>query len=146
MSQKAKNFAARLSAVQALYQASQNQQPLDLLLNEYVSMRGSVEMEGEEPLRMDRVLFEKIVQGVFEGGKELQESVAENYSKKNKKIEPLLKSILVCGFYEIKAHQEVDAPIIINDYLNITHSFYGESEVSLVNALLDNVKKSFRAN
>ena len=62
-----------------------------------------------------------------------------------KELEPLLKSILLCGICEILAHQDIDAPLIIDDYLNITHAFYEQPQVSFVNGILGKVAPLLRA-
>jgi len=144
MSQKIKNLTARLSAVQALYQASQNKQPLNALIEEYLEHRVSMEVDGEEVVQMDGALFKRIVEGVYARSAELEGVIVQNTKNQAARMESLLKSILLCGIFEIMAHDEVDSPILINDYLNISHSFYGDGEVSLVNGVLDTVAKSFR--
>lgn len=144
MSQKAKNTAARLSAVQALYQASRNKQDAGGLVSEYLAYRAEAEFEGEKPVKMDGALFRKVVQGVYERAADLENVINQNLLKENKGMEPLLKAILLCASYELMAHTEVDAPIIINDYLNITHSFYEEGEAKLVNGVLDKISNNFR--
>ena len=139
----AKKLTARLGAVQALYEVSQNKKEVKLLVNEYLEHRVSMEIEGEEVVQMDGALFKKILNGAYNNAKDIEDILHQSYTK-DKAIEPLLKSILMCGGYELMAHQDTDAPIIINDYVNITHSFYEKSETSLVNGLLDAMKKVFR--
>lgn len=139
----AKKLTARLGAVQALYEVSQNKKEVKLLVNEYLEHRVSMEIEGEEVVQMDGALFKKILNGAYNNAKDIEDILHQSYTK-DKAIEPLLKSILMCGGYELMAHQDTDAPIIINDYVNITHSFYEKSEASLVNGLLDAMKKVFR--
>ncbi len=62
-----------------------------------------------------------------------------------KELEPLLKAILLCGICEILAHQDIDAPLIIDDYLNVTHAFYEQPQVSFVNGVLGKVAPLLRA-
>ena len=139
----AKKLTARLGAVQALYEASQNKKEVKVLVNEYLEHRVSMEIEGEEVVQMDGALFKKILNGAFNNAKDIEGIIHQNYAK-DKNIEPLLKAILLCGGFELMAHQDIDAPIIINDYVNITHSFYEKSEASLVNGILDTVSKILR--
>ncbi len=56
-----------------------------------------------------------------------------------KEMEPLLKAILLCGIGELLCHQDIDTALIIDDYLNVTHSFYEKGQVSFVNGVLDKV-------
>lgn len=93
----------------------------------------------------DGALLKKILSGVDERKVELEQLVSANLQGKNADIEPLLKAIFFCGCYELLAHQDIDSPIIINDYLNVTHGFYDQGEVSLVNGVLDAVSDVLRA-
>ncbi|PCJ99837.1 MAG: hypothetical protein COA45_03205 [Zetaproteobacteria bacterium] len=61
-----------------------------------------------------------------------------------KELEPLLKSILLCGVCELLEHQDIDAPIIINDYLNVTHFFYEQQQVNFVNGILAKIASGLR--
>lgn len=61
-----------------------------------------------------------------------------------KELEPLLKSILLCGVCELLEHQDIDAPLIINDYLNVTHAFYEQQQVNFVNGVLGKVSSVLR--
>lgn len=145
MSSKAKNISARLAAVQALYQASQNKQDAKSLIAEYLEHRNKMQVEDEETVPMDGALFKKIIEGVFERSNDLETLINDNFISKNKNIEPLLKSILLCASWELMANLDIDAPIIINDYLNVAHSFYESGEISLINGILDKISKGFRA-
>ncbi|MCB1721983.1 MAG: transcription antitermination protein NusB, partial [Alphaproteobacteria bacterium] len=133
-SRKAKALSARLSAVQALYQASQNKQPMDVVLDEYLHHRSGMEVEGERLVQPDGALLKAILYGVEERRAELESVVDANLKKdaQDRVVEPLLRSILICGAYELLL-QNVDKPIIINDYLNVAHSFYERNEVALIN-------------
>ena len=72
--------------------------------------------------------------------------VKANRSEKarDRVIEPLLQSIFLCGAFEAMAHQAIDFPIIINDYLDITHAFYEGHEAKLTNALLASIGQTVR--
>lgn len=144
----ARNLASRLMAVQAVYQAGQSGQSLKSAAAEYlehrVEMPLSEEDETEKMIRPDGALLKNIVEGVEERGEDLAPMITANIRRDNKEMEPLLKAILLCGAYELLAHHEIDAPIIINDYLNVAHGFYGPGEVSLVNGILDNISKGLR--
>ncbi len=146
--QAVKAVVARLMAVQALYQNHHNHQSADELLEDFLYKRAGMEIEGEEMVKPDGALLKAVIDGV-ERRKDDVTSVLEGAMQGNKSsfsdVEPLLKAILMCGAFELLEHSEIDAPIIINDYLNIGHAFYEQSEVSFVNGILDNLKKNLRS-
>ncbi len=143
-----KKTVARLAAVQAVYQNLHNHQPAVLLVDEYLSRRAGMEVEGEALALPDGVLFKDIVLGVEQRMNDLNEMVHAQIGKgagnSDKEVETLLKAILLCGAYELMKHRDIDFPIIINDYVDITKSFYENNESKLVNAILDNIHKLFQ--
>ncbi|MEM6781895.1 MAG: transcription antitermination factor NusB, partial [Pseudomonadota bacterium] len=70
------------------------------------------------------------------------EAVGERQTPISAQREPLLYSILLCGVFEIKNRYDVDIPIIISDYLHVSHAFFEGNEAKLVNAVLDKLAKS----
>lgn len=146
VSPKAQALSARLLAVQALYQMKQNKQSVKAVYDEYIQHRVDEEIDGQKLVSPDSVLFKKILYGVEERFVELDSVIRANLQKdaSDRKVEPLLYSVLICGAYELLAHAEIDAPIIINDYLNVGHSFFEKNEVALINGVLDSVSKVFR--
>ena len=139
---KVKNMNARLLAVQAVYQSLHNDQDLDDVCREYLEHRVQMEVEGEQLAQPDGALFRSILQGVKARRDDIQ-SLLEGHLKKDD-IDVLLQSILFCGIFELMAHGDVDPAIIINDYLNVAHSFYEHGESTLINGVLDAVLKSIR--
>jgi len=141
---KAKAMSARLSSVQAVYQAAQNEQSMSDVLAEFLEHRSGMEIDGEELVKPDSILLKKILLGAEERAGDIEALVQDNIKKEGQGGELLLKSILVCATFELLANLDVDAPIIINDYLNVAHSFYAPGEVSFVNAVLDSISKTVR--
>lgn len=145
---KARKTAARLFAVQAVYQAIQNKEPPSKLHDEFITHRIGMNLddsvEGGNMVAPDQPLFRDILAGVTERWGDLQQIIQPRLKVSNA-VEPLLTSILVCGTYELMAHHDIDSPIIISDYINITGSFFEASEPKLVNAVLDAISKELRA-
>lgn len=164
ISLKAQNSAARLLAVQAVYQilSNQNKQSPEDVVKEFLEHRaGGIDIDGDELVAPNKTLFKDIVLGTFNNFEQLNEMVEANRNaeKKVKHVggdkadvedvperakEPLLYALFLCGSFEIMVHQSVDAPIIINDYLHASRAFYDDAEVKLVNAVLDGVRKTTR--
>lgn len=142
-----KSAVARLLAVQALYQALHSGQSIPAVIDEYLAHRVGMEVEGEKLPLPDGVLFKNILNGAQEQMADIDVLIRANSRKAvdGRDIELLLKGILICGTYELMSHQAIDSPLIINDYLNVAHGFYGKSEVGYVNAVLDAVSKALRS-
>lgn len=144
-----KALAARLLAVQALYQNQQNQKPVDVLIDEYLRHRTGMEIDGAALTAPDGVLLKKIISGVHERRSELEDIVKANIKRpqegSGRDIEPLLKAIIMAASYELLAHQDIDFPVIINDYLHVTHAFYDKMEAGLVNGVLDPIARQLRS-
>lgn len=161
-SPKAKALAARLMAVQALYQATQRRQPIADAAAEYLAHRAGMEIEGEKMVMPDGALFKKILKIAEERQADIEALITANITrdaaepipedqvmegtrtKKGRDFEPLLKAVLSCAVAELLT-QDIDYPIIINDYLNVAHEFYGPGEVGLINAILDGAARALRS-
>ncbi len=141
-SKKARSTSARLFSVQAVYQALQTEKSPISLVNEYLQHNVGMDLEDGEMVTPDESLFKSILSGVSNRSEELSDILKARLA--TPEIDSLLKAILLCGIYEILAHTDIDAPIIIADYLNVTHGFYAGSEAKLVNGILDAVAKNSR--
>ncbi len=145
-----KEFVSRLMAVQAFYQIIHNKKPMRIVVDEFL-VRG-LETDEEHSnntsdtkileIKPNGGLFKKILFNLDERSPEIEEILKAH--TKDKSLESLLKSILLCGICEILVHTETDAPIIVNDYLNVTHEFYDQGQVAFVNGILDAVSRLVR--
>ena len=152
-----KEYIARLMAVQACYQMVHNRKPVQEVIEEYLESGLKTDDEPEEgqeqtpvPEELEAIkilpnggLFKKILLSLEERRSEIEEIVKTN-TNSSKDVEPLLNSILLCGVCELLQHTETDAPIIVNDYLNVAHEFYPKSQVSFINGILDSVSAALR--
>lgn len=141
-SRKARATSARLFSVQAVYQALQNRQSPVNLIDEFLQHHVGMDLEDGEMVTPDHNLFKAILSGVSNRSDELNEILQARLPSSD--IDSLLKAILLCGIYELIAHTDIDAPILISDYINVTHGFYAGSEPKLVNGILDAVAKENR--
>jgi N utilization substance protein B len=141
-SKKARLTAARLTAVQAVYQMALSDMSDKEAYQDYVERRMGKDQEGDDYVPADLELFSNILSGVSKNRDELRDMVLSALN--GKKPEPLLQSIMFCGVYELMHHADIDAPVIINDYVNVAHGFYDQSQADLVNAVLDRQSKNLR--
>ena len=149
-SAKARNSAARLLAVQAIYQMHKNDQNADAVIKELLEHRAGQDYEGDGEVMVapNEDHFTLVVRGVTEHIEQLGDMVAQNRGEKvkeqMKRNEPLLQAIFLCGAFELMVLQAIDYPVIISDYMHVTHAFFDEGEAKLVNALLDSIRKTVR--
>ncbi len=156
MSKTQKFTNARLNAIQALYASELNDTPLEKIVFQFLN--GEIgnriideDEQGHEtflPLNeTDTELFTKIVREVQKHKTDIDNTILATLSAgwDKERIELLLQSILRAGIGEFFAQPDLDAPIIINEYTDITRSFYDGPEVRLVNAILDKFSKVIRS-
>jgi len=141
-SKKARLVSSRLTAVQALYQMALSDMSEKEAYQDYVERRMGKEQEGDDYVPADLELLSKIVSGVSENRSTINDMVVGALN--GKKPEPLIQSILFCGVYELMSHTDIDTGVIINDYVNVAHGFFEQSEANLINAVLDRQAKNLR--
>lgn len=146
-SKKARKSAARLAAVQVLYQIHHQELDAKTALSEYKTHRLGYKLEDDLYVPADQDLLTDIVLGYDERKTDIQDMVKASLQDKDpEQIDKLLLSILYAGAFEILTHHDIDAGIIIADYMNVTDAFFDQSEKKLVNAILDRLNKNLRAS
>lgn len=145
-SKKARRSAARLAAVQVLYQIQHQDLDPKSALQEYTTHRLGFKLDGELYVPADQEMLNNIVLGVSERRDDIQDMThAALDGKAPEQIDKLLLNILYAGTFEILTHHDIDAGIIISDYMNVSDAFFEQSEKKLVNAILDRLNKKLRA-
>jgi N utilization substance protein B len=138
--------AARLAAVQALYQRHMENTPLARLLDEFHQHRLGETIEDVEYLEADIDLFNDVVHGVAARDEEidtlLQDRLAEGWSLT--RLDRTLLQILRAGAYELLARPDVPTGTAISEYVDVAHAFFDEREAKFVNGVLDAVAKTVR--
>lgn len=135
----ARRTAARLAAVQALYQIDFRALKPEVVVTEFLNHRiGKVIDDGLE-LDADRDHFRDIVMGFAAAAAEidpmLEASLAEGW--RLERVEQTLRAILRAGAYELTARTDVPTAVIINEYVNVAHAFFAGGEPGFVNGVLD---------
>lgn len=145
-SAKARRSAARLAAVQALYQMEQSGTPLETVIAEFVRHRFGEPVEGEAMVEPDAELFGDIVRGTRIRGDEVDALVAGALDAQLTlpRLDLLLRCVMRVGAWELLANLHVPAPIVISEYVNVTRAFFGGKEPAMVNAVLDRIAREQR--
>ena len=142
-----KRGAARLAAVQALYQMDLAATPLNDILGEFEAHWMGQEVEGEKYLPAEAKFFRDVVKGVVAEQRRLDPMIDAVLSKgwPLVRIETVLRAILRAGAYELDRKPEVPARVVVSEYADIAHAFVERDETGLVNAVLDQLARQLRA-
>ena len=138
--------AARLAAVQALYQMDVGGTGVLEVVAEYETHRLGQELDGDTYLKADASWFRSIVSGVVREqvrldpliGSALQDDWALS------RLDSTVRAILRAGTFEILDRKDVPVPVIVTEYVEIAQAFFGDDEPKLVNAVLDRIAKQVR--
>ena len=147
MARPSQRAAARLAAVQALYQMDVAGTGLNDIFAEFESHWIGQEVEGEQYNPADIALFHSIVRGVLADQRSLDVMVDEALQKgwPLARIESVLRAILRAGVYELRKRRDVPARVVITEYTDIGGAFYERDEVGMVNAVLDALAHQLRS-
>lgn len=134
---------ARLAAVQALYQMDLTQRDLSEVLDEFISHRFSAV---DIYAGADRDFFRDIASGVAHGQVKIDSEIAVHLAEgwRLSRIDSILRAILRSGVYELLERSDVPARVIVNEYVEIAHDFFGGEEPGVVNGVLDRVARKRR--
>lgn len=138
--------AARLAAVQALYQQHMEKTPLALLLNEFHLHRLGVELDGERMADAEVAFFDDVVRGYDARREEIdalvQSKLADGWTLA--RLDKTMLQILRAGAYELVARADVPTAAAITEYVDVAHAFFDAREAKFVNGVLDAVAKTVR--
>lgn len=141
-----KKSAARLGAVQALYQMDLAQTPLNDILAEFESHWLGQEVEGVEFPEADVRLFRAVVEGVLNDQRRIDPMVDNALTKgwPLKRVEAVLRAVLRAGAFELASKPDVPARVVITEYVNVAGAFLDRDETGMVNAVLDTLAHDLR--
>jgi len=138
--------AARLAAVQALYQIEMEGTPLAALLHEFHQHRLGATIEDVTYAQAEEAFFDDIVSGVDKRRDEIDGLITARLSKgwSLNRLDKPMRQILRAGAYELLARKDVATATVISEYVDVAHAFYDKREAGFVNGLLDAVAKDVR--
>lgn len=139
--------AARLAAVQALYQMEMEGTPLAKLLHEFHEHRLGATIEDATYAEAEQGFFDDVVTGADARRDEIDALItaklADGWSIA--RLDRAMRAILRAGTYEIIARPDVTAASVINEYVDVADAFYDAKEKGFVNGLLDAIAKEARS-
>jgi len=141
-----KRGAARLAAVQALYQMDLAGTGLNDIMAEFESYWLGGEVEGDQYRPAEAAFFRDIVGGVVREQASLDPQIdaALNRGWPLKRIEAILRAVLRAGAYELACRPDVPARVVMSEYVDVAHAFVDDDETGMVNAVLDQLAHQLR--
>jgi N utilization substance protein B len=135
--------AARLAAVQALYQMDVGRQTLEDTLSQFSAHMLGREVEGEQYLPADADFFRQIVTGVIKSQLDIDPTIDNALSNDWPvgRIDATLRAILRAAAFELLRRRDIPAGVVITEYVDIAKAFYEDDAPALVNGVLDTIAK-----
>ncbi|GAA4007711.1 transcription antitermination factor NusB [Sphingomonas swuensis] len=138
--------AARLAAVQALYQQEMEGTPTPILLHEFHQHRFGQTIDEVTMVDAEMDFFDDLVRGVTARAAEIDGLVSKRLAEgwKLERLDRSMRAILRAGTYELIARPDVTVGTVIDEYLDVAHAFFDEKDVKFVNGLLDGIARDVR--
>jgi N utilization substance protein B len=138
--------AARLAAVQALYQMDIAGAGLNEIFAEFESHWIGREVEGAEYLPAEAAFFRDVVSGVVREQRQLDPRIdaALAHGWPLKRVEALIRAVLRAGAYELEHRKDVPARVVVAEYADVAGAFVDRDETGMVNAVLDQLARQAR--
>ena len=142
-----KKSSARLFAVQILFEMEINGKKinniLERLTNEYlieISRLNKTE-------KADKNHLIKILKGVTKNQKDIDLNINDNLIGWSlSRIDSVSRAILRSALYELRECNDIPIKVVINEYIEISKSFFEGDEPNFINGILDKISKIYRPN
>jgi len=138
--------AARLAAVQALYQMDMTGIDLTDVVAEFEAHRLGQELEGEQYCAAEAAFFRDLVEGVVREQRRLDPLIDQQLAEgwRLVRVDSILRAILRSAVFELMDRDDVPARVVISEYVDVAHAFFGEDEPKVVNGVLDQLAHKAR--
>ncbi len=138
--------AARLAAVQALYQMDIGGAGINDIFAEFESHWLGSEVEGEQYLPAEAAFFRDVVSGVVRDQLKLDPLIDAALARgwPLKRIDAIIRAVMRAGAYELEHRRDVPARVVVTEYVDVANAFVDREETGMVNAVLDQIARQFR--
>jgi N utilization substance protein B len=141
-----KRGAARLAAVQALYQMDVAATGLNEIFAQFESFWIGREVEGSQYLPAEAAFFREIVGGVLREQRALDPVIDATLAKgwPLRRIEAIMRAVLRAGAWELKGRADIPPRVIVSEYVDVANAFVDRQETGMINAVLDDLARQLR--
>ena len=136
--------AARLAAVQALYQMELAQTDVGEVLAQFSTRTSGKNFEDGEVEGADFSHLRNVVEGVVREQRAIDPKINASLAagRSLERLESILRSILRAGAYELLFRDDIPARTVISEYVDVAHAFYEGDQPGFVNGVLDKLARS----
>ncbi len=139
--------SARLKAVQALYQMELGSEDAGEVMAQFAGQGLANEPGQENIVSPDWPFFESLIRGIVKDQRQLDPVINDSLAKgwTLARLDATVRAILRAGCFELTDRRDVPAKVIINEYVEIAHSFFAGEESRLINGVLDKLARDLRS-
>ncbi len=140
--------AARVAAVQALYQMDMAATDLNAVIGEFEAFRFGPDAEDQTLADADRDFFRSLIRGVVRRQREIDPMIDQQLAEgwRLTRIDSILRAILRVATLELIERKDVPVRVVINEYVNAAHAFLSDDEPRVVNGVLDKLARRIRVD
>ena len=148
MARAIERSAARLAAVQALYQMDLTAKTLPDIFAEFETFWIGMEFEGDRYNPAEVAFFRDILSGVLDDQGPLDRAIDGTLVAgwPLARVDSVMRATLRGGAYELKKRKDIPARVVIKEYVDVAGAFFGPDESGMINAVLDGMAREFRAD
>ncbi len=138
--------AARLGAVQALYQMEMTGIGVEAVIAEFEANRFGQTIDDEQYTGADTALFAGLLRGIVAHQDQVDGLIAPTLTPEwpLARIDSTLRALLRAAVYEIMSRPDIPLKVILSEYIDIAHAFFSGSEPGFANAVLDTIARQLR--
>lgn len=143
---QAARSAARVGAVQALYQMDLGGADVTDVIREFTTLRFPNTDADETIAGADPAFFAELLRGVVRRQRDVDPMIDQQLATgwRLVRIDSILRAILRSGAFELMERPDVPARVVINEYIDVAHAFFDEDEPKVVNGILDRLAHRLR--
>ncbi len=140
--------AARLAAVQALYQMEASGAGVETVIAEFRAHRLGGDIEGEALIDADDAFFAALVRGAVAAQPRIDPYIGAKLAKgwTLGRIDATARAILRSALYELTDRADVPFRVVIDEYLDIANAFFEGDQPQFINAVLDAAARETRSD
>jgi N utilization substance protein B len=138
--------AARLGAVQTLFQMELSEQGVDEAIRDFLDHRSGAEIDGAQYAEADARMFESVVRGAVEHQVAIDGALDKCLPEEWPlfRLDSILRAILRASAFEILMRRDIPVRVVINEYVDVARAFFDGAEASMANGVMDRLARVAR--